>query len=472
MGNIVGNAAILIGIAIVFGFMIIAYWASRYRRCPSNRILVVYGRVGTGKSAKVIHGGGSFVWPIIQHSAYLNLVPLTIDINLKNALSKQNIRVDVPSRFTVAISTDQQSMMNAAERLLGLKKQEIEDLAKDIIFGQLRATIATMDIEEINADRERFEKSVMDNIETELRKVGLSVINVNISDISDDGGYIEALGQKASAQAVNQAKVDAAQAMQQGESGSALALQDQRIAVAEAEAQAQLGENTSRARIADSEAQLKVAEAEARKIATVAERTRMAEAQMEAYRAEQAAELERAKAEEAKLQAEKIVPAEIARKQAILHADAAAETEKREGIGEAERVKAILEGQADGFAKIVTAAGGDANAAVQLLYVQQLPELMKIQTEALKQVHFGDITLIGGGQEGGSSGISSLLKELSVGMAGASAIGQQLGVPFLQGNGQTSDTQDVSFNVPKVQKELSGEPQRANDRRELVDVGD
>ena len=246
MENIIGNTAILLAIAIVFGFMIIAYWASRYRRCPSNRILVVYGRVGSGKSAKVIHGGGSFVWPIIQHSAYLNLIPMTIDINLKNALSKQNIRVDVPSRFTVAISTDQQSMMNAAERLLGLQKQEIEDLAKDIIFGQLRATIATMDIEEINSDRERFEKSVMDNIETELRKVGLSVINVNISDISDDGGYIEALGQKASAQAVNQAKVDAAQAMRQGESGSALALQDQRIAVAEAEAQAQLGENTSK----------------------------------------------------------------------------------------------------------------------------------------------------------------------------------------------------------------------------------
>ena len=227
-----------------------------------------------------------------------------------------------------------------------------------------------------------------------------------------------------------------------------------------------------RARIANSEAQLKVAEAEARKIATVAERTRLAEAQMEAYKAEQAAETERAKAEEAKLQAEQIVPAEIARKQAILHADAAAETEKREGIGEAERVKAILEGQADGFAKIVTAAGGDANAAVQLLYVQQLPELMKIQTEALKQVHFGDITLIGGGQEGGGSGISNLLKELSVGMAGASAIGQQLGVPFLQGGGQKSETHEVSITAPKVQRELSSEPRPATKQRELVETGD
>jgi len=411
---IFGSLAILIGIAIIFALLVIIYWISRYRRCPSNKILVVYGRVGGGRSAKVIHGGGTFVWPVIQAFSYLDLIPLTIDINLRNALSKQNIRVDVPSRFTVAISTDQQSMMSAAERLLGLQKVEIEDLAKDIIFGQLRATIATMDIEEINSDRERFEKSV--------------------SDISDEGGYIEALGKKASAQAVNQAKIDAADAMKKGESGSALALQDQRIAVAEAEAVAQLGENTSKARIAESEAQLQVAEAEALKISTISERTSAAEAQMEAYRSEQAAEVERAKAEEAKLQAEQIVPAEIARQKAILIADAEAESEKRQGEGEANRLQAILEGQAQGLAKVVEAAGGDANAAVQLLYVQQLPELMQIQTEAMKQVQFGDITLIGGGQEGGSSGISNLLKELSVGMAGAGAIGQQLGIPFLQGD--------------------------------------
>ena len=454
-----GNFAILVGILILFALAVIVYWVNRYRRCPSNKILVVYGRVGVGKSAKVIHGGGAFVWPIIQDYGYLDLIPMTIDISLKNALSKQNIRVDVPSRFTVAISTDDHSMMNAAERLLGLERVEIEELAKDIIFGQLRATIATMDIEEINSDRERFEKNVMDNIETELRKVGLSVINVNISDISDEGGYIEALGKKASAQAVNQAIVDAADAAKKGESGRALALQDQRVAVAEAEAVATLGENTSRARIADSQAQLQVAEAEARKVATVAERTRAAQAAGEAYRAEQAAELERAKAQSAKLEAEQIVPSEIAKRKAILEADARAEAEKRFGEGEAERVRAVLQGQALGLAEVVKAAGGDAAAAVQLLYVQQLPELMKIQTEALKQVKFGDITLVGGTQEG-QSGISSLLKELSVGMAGAAAIGQQLGVPFLQ-QGNTVRTKTVTKTIPVEPEDefLEVEPQ-------------
>jgi flotillin len=171
MPDLFGSSAIISLILISFVILVIAYWISRYRRCPSNQILVVFGQVGSGRSAKVLHGGGVFVWPIIQDYGYLNLIPMTIDINLRNALSKQNIRVDVPSRFTVAISTDEHSMLNAAERLLGLQRQEIEELARDIIFGQLRATIATMDIEEINADRERFEKNVMDNIETELRKV-------------------------------------------------------------------------------------------------------------------------------------------------------------------------------------------------------------------------------------------------------------------------------------------------------------
>ena len=422
---------ILIGIAALFVISTLLFFISRYRTCPSNKVLVIYGKVGAEKSAKVIHGGGNFIWPVIQNYGYLELTPMTIDINLRNALSKQNIRLNIPSRFTIAISTEQSNMMNAAERLLGLKKNEIEKLAEDIIFGQLRATIATMDIEEINSDRERFEKSVMDNIETEIRKVGLSVINVNISDISDEGGYIEALGKKASTEAVNQAKIDAAEAEKKGESGSARARQEQRIATAQADATAQQGENEAKARIVESEARLKSAQAEANKMATVAERTKAAEAEAEAYKAEKIAQQERAKSEESKLYAEQIVPAEIAKKKAILEAEAAAEAEKQAGQGEGEKIKAMLENQAEGLRAIVQAAGEDTQAAVQLLYVQQLPELLNIQTQALKQVKFGEITLIGGvGNTEEQSGIANVLKELSVGMVGATAIGQQLGLPF------------------------------------------
>ena len=176
--------------------------ASRYRKCPSDKVMVIYGKVGnnadgTSRSAKCIHGGAAFIWPVIQSVEFLDLTPISLNVDLRNALSKQNIRVDVPSRFTVGISTEPGIMQNAAERMLGLKLDDIQELATDIILGQLRLVIATMDIEEINSDRDKFLEAVSNNVETELKKIGLRLINVNVTDITDESGYIIALGKEA-----------------------------------------------------------------------------------------------------------------------------------------------------------------------------------------------------------------------------------------------------------------------------------
>ena len=193
------TAVYLIGAAI---FIIVVFFFSmirRYKRCPSDRILVVYGKTGGGLSAKCIHGGASFIWPIIQDYEFLDLTPMSIEVNLTNALSKQNIRVNVPSRFTIGISTEPSVMQNAAERLLGLTLDSVKDLAQEIIFGQLRLVVASMDIEEINSDRDQFLSHITHSVEAELKKVGLKLINVNITDIHDESGYIEALGKEAAA---------------------------------------------------------------------------------------------------------------------------------------------------------------------------------------------------------------------------------------------------------------------------------
>ena len=182
---------------------------SRYRRCPSNKILVIFGRTGKG-AARTIHGGAAFVWPVLQDYAYLDLEPFVVPIDLSNALSQENIRVTVPTTVTAAISTDPELMQNAAVRLLGLSQEEIREQAQDIILGQMRAVIATMKIEEINTDRQAFMGKVNEAVSTELEKVGVSVINVNIRDIQDESGYIVALGRKAAAEAINQAMVDVA----------------------------------------------------------------------------------------------------------------------------------------------------------------------------------------------------------------------------------------------------------------------
>ena len=223
---------IIIVVAVFVLFVTFLTLISRYKRCPSDKILVIYGRTG-GTSAKCVHGGGAFIWPVIQDYQYLDLKPISIEANLTNALSRQNIRVDVPCRFTIAISTESDSMNTAAERLLGLTPDQIQELAKDILFGQLRLVVATMTIEEINSDRDKFLENISKNVDSELRKIGLKLINVNVTDIKDESGYIEALGKEAAAKAINEAKISVAEQEKIGETGKALADREKDVQIAE-----------------------------------------------------------------------------------------------------------------------------------------------------------------------------------------------------------------------------------------------
>jgi flotillin len=228
-------------------FFFIVFLASRYRRCPSDQILVVFGRVGRDQTSHCIHGGGAFVWPLIQDYYYMSLTPMTITIPLENALSMQNIRINVPSTFTVGISIEPSIMHNAAERLLRLMAKQIEQMAQEIIFGQLRLTVASLTIEQINQDRERFLEAIRKNVEPELNKIGLYLINVNITDITDGSLYIESIGKKAAAEAVNTAKVDVAIQDKNGAIGEANAGREKAIRVAENMAEAKKGQKKAEA---------------------------------------------------------------------------------------------------------------------------------------------------------------------------------------------------------------------------------
>jgi flotillin len=224
-------AAVAAGV-VVFG--IVMFVAKRYKRCPSNRVLVIYGKTAGGDAARCVHGGAAFVVPLIQDYAYLSLEPIQIEVPLKGALSIENIRVNVPSVFTVAIGTDGETMQNAAIRLLGLGTEAIKQQAADIIFGQLRQVIASMRIEDINRDRDKFLENIQKSLEPELKKIGLILINVNITDITDESGYIEAIGRKAAATAIQQAKIDVAEQEKKGQMGVAEADRERVIQVANA----------------------------------------------------------------------------------------------------------------------------------------------------------------------------------------------------------------------------------------------
>ena len=451
---------IIIVAAIVF-FVTIFALISRYKRCPSDKILVVYGKTG-GTSAKCIHGGGAFIWPVIQDFAFLDLKPLSIEANLTNALSRQNIRVDVPCRFTIAISTESDSMNTAAERLLGLSSEQIQELAKDILFGQLRLVIATMTIEEINSDRDKFLDNISKNVDSELKKIGLKLINVNVTDIKDESGYIEALGKEAAAKAINEAKISVAEQEKIGETGKAVAdrekdtqiaethrdrdvkiaitqkdreisiataikdetigkaeaQRDTRVKTSEANAIAIRGENEAKISIAQSEANRREKEAEALRVALASEKVQSARALEESYLAEQKAELARSERERSTQIANIVIPAEIAKQRAIIEAQAAAETIRENAKGEADAIFAkmeaeakglfeILTKQAEGYKEVVAAAGGDPNKAFQLLLIEKLPELVRTQVEAVKNIKIDKITVWDSGNGNSENGSST-----------------------------------------------------------------
>lgn len=397
-GGIIGVIVLIVG----------AFLLTRYKRCPSNKILVIYGKVGKGKSAKCVHGGGAFIIPIIQSWQFLHLSPLAIEIDLRGALSKQNIRINTPSTFTVAISTRPEIMLNAAERLLGLPVDEIKSQAVDIILGQLRLVIATLTIEEINQDREKFLQNINKNVALELNRIGLDLINVNIKDITDESDYIESIGKKAAAEAVNNARVEVAQQERSGAIGEAKATREKevevarenaeaeegrkradskkRIALAELETEASIGEskfNRSReVQVAQEEAEAekgrkdaesktrisvagleadavegenlsnaKVAESEA----TLAEKK--AEARRRSDTAKAIAEKEilqaQKEAEQAKLEKEEIVRREIEKRKEEIRAEAEAERIRRVARGEADATRMRFEAEAEGMRKLL-----------------------------------------------------------------------------------------------------------------------
>ena len=353
---------IIVGI-ILFGLI---FAANQYKRCPSNKIIVVYGKTRGNKTARCVHGGGVLVWPLVQDYGVLSLEPMATDIDLKGALSKGNIRVAVPSTFTFGISIHPNIMQNAAERLLGLSKHDIIVQASDIILGQLRLAIATLSIEEINQDREKFLEQINTNVNTELNKIGLEIINVNIKDITDESGYIDAIGKKAAAEAINNAKVEVVQQEKLGAVGEAEANKDkevqvanqfaateigktnadkeQRIQTANLEAQAVEGENIAKANIADYNAQLAVKQADALKLGEVAKAN-----------AERDVLIAQKEKEEARLKRDELAQQEVEKLKIQVEADAEAEKLRRIAIGEADAIKAKYFAEAEGVKAVLEA---------------------------------------------------------------------------------------------------------------------
>lgn len=470
----------MFGLMIAGALVVLAVFmfiANQYKRCPSNKIIVVYGKTGGEKTAKCVHGGGTFIIPLIQDYGVLSLEPMTTDIDLKGALSKGNIRVAVPSTFTFGISTDPRIMLNAAERLLGLSKADVITQASDIILGQLRLAIATLTIEEINQDREKFLEQINANVNTELNKIGLEIINVNIKDITDESGYIDAIGKKAAAEAINKAKVEVAQQEKLGAVGEASANKEkevqvaeqtaqtfigktnaereQRIKTAELEAQAVEGENISKANIAEYNATLAVKQADAFREGEVAK----ANAQRDVLLAQK-------EQEEAKLKKEELARQEVEKLKIQVQADAEAERARRVALGEAdaikakyfaeaEGVKAVLEAKAKGYEDLVKISNNRPEIATSFLMIEKIEKIVEKQVDAIKNIKFDKITVWDGGTgSANGSTTANFMKDLIKALPAMHDLAGQAGIELPQILGKVEGVEEQkSLDSTEVAKE-------------------
>jgi flotillin len=397
--------AVLAGLVAIVFFSTIILLKANYKRCSSNQVLVIFGKTAKGQAAKTVHGGAAFVWPLFQDYRYLSLEPIQIEIPLRGALSIENIRVNVPSVFTVAIGTQPDVMTNAAIRLLDLAVPDIRKQAEEIIFGQLRQVIASMKIEDINRDRDTFLQHIQNSVEPELKKIGLVLINVNITDITDESGYIDAIGQKAASQAIQQARGDVAEEVKQGEIRVADADRDKVVQVASATKLREIG-----TREAAREQAVRVAELE--KEQTVGEQTAAFQRDVQVKQAEQAKRVAIAEADAKAVDGENIADAKIAQSQATLLVQKAeayerGESRKREAeatvieiqnramakaaLAEAERVEAEQRAQLEAPAKAQKARiVVEAEAAAERLRVEAEGEAAAIyaKLEAEARGHY------------------------------------------------------------------------------------
>ena len=187
--------------------------ATRFKRCPSNKLLVVYGQ-GVPDGLQVQHGGARLVWPLIQGYAFLSLEPLTVELPTAAVFTRESIRATIRGNFGMAIGTAPALMRAAAERLLGLDDAALRRIGEEESAAALRELAGQLAIEMIFRDRDRFGEELHLMLDGRLARYGMKVISVRIGEISDDGGVIAALEQETRERLEGRAREDAAIAEQ------------------------------------------------------------------------------------------------------------------------------------------------------------------------------------------------------------------------------------------------------------------
>lgn len=352
---------------------------------PPNQAAVITGRTrtaedGTEVGYRAVIGGRAFRIPVIETVEWTSLETIKIEIQISNALSKGHIPLNIEAIADVKIaSTPEHVFHNAVERLLDKTEEEVQELAKDTLTGSLRGVVATLTPEEVNEDRIKFAKAVDEDAHDDLEALGFRLDVLKIQNVSDDKGYLDAIGRERAAVAIKNAKV--AEADNESETREQEAKARERAEVTEAEADIQ---------IAEAQNKVRVREAELRQEAEAAEKTATVRAEQAEVEAQKELEQRRIETERERYRADVIVPAEARREAAEEDARGEAAPIRERGKAEAEVLELLNREIREGGAEGLT-----------VFALEKLPELLEIGVDAVDDIDIDRLVVVDDGQGGG-----------------------------------------------------------------------
>jgi len=361
--------------------------------CMPNEMVVISGRQRTTADGRqvgyrVLHGGRTLRIPIVEKVSRIDLTTIPIEVVVKNAYSKGGIPLVVQGIANVKVSAREPFSYNAVERLLDKPFQEVMQIAKDTLEGNLRGVLATLTPEEVNEDRLKFAQRLIEEADEDLKKLGLELDTLKIQNVTDEVKYLDSIGRQKTAEILKLARVAEAQRSSEAEQTEASARQAAQVASLQADLKIAEETNRLRVRKAELEAEALAREAEAK---VAGEKARVV--------AEQALQQERITLEQRRLNADVLLPAQTEREAAEQRAKGAAST-----IAEDGRARLFV---LDQMIKLYQGAGGEAE---RIFVLNMLPDIVREITKSVEGIEIGKVTVIDSGDRG--SGVANAASQL------------------------------------------------------------
>ncbi len=361
--------------------------------CPPNQIAVITGRTreltaGTVIGYRVLRGGRTLRWPIIEKVQFMDLNTIAIEVAVTNAYSKGAIPLNVQGIANVKLSSREGLLENSVERFLGRPPEYIPQLAKETLEANLRGVLATLTPEEVNEDRLKFAQTLIEEADDDIKTLGLELDVLKIQNVTDEVGYLDSVGRRQTAAVLKEARIAEAQRHTEAEEEEA-----------EARKRAEIARVQADLAVVERQNELRVRTAELEKIAAAKEEEAKVEADRARVVAEQELEAARIELQNRRLEADVIAPAR-ARREAM----------ELEAKGEAASIIEDGQAQIEVFRRLVEQYHAAGTEAEQIFVLNMLPELIDKIVSTVKSVSIDKVSVIDGGN--GSQQIPGLLSQL------------------------------------------------------------